>query len=66
MSLAPGPSPGPIGGRLRRGSIFAEMNEGSTPHSTPGLAIRSILQGFTSSGHRDSSLYRLTNLPKGD
>ena len=51
-------TPGPLGGRLRQGSIFAEMNEGSTPHSTPGLAIRSILQGFNLDGHRDSSLYR--------
>ena len=45
-------------GRLRRGSIFAGMKQGSTPHDTPGLAIRSIMQGFTPGGHRDSSLYR--------
>ena len=51
-------TPAPLGGRLRRGSIFAEMNEGSTPHSTPGLAIRSTVRGFTPGGHRDSSLYR--------
>ncbi len=45
-------------GRLRRGSIFPAMNEGSTLHDTPGLAIPSIMQGFTADGHRDSSLYR--------
>ena len=45
-------------GRLPRASIFANMNGGSTLHSTPGLAIRSTMQGFTLDGHRDSSLYR--------
>ena len=46
-------------GRLRRGSIFAGMKgEGSTLHDTPGLAIPSIMQGFTPGGHRDSSLHR--------
>ena len=55
MSLAPDPTCG----RLRRGSIFASMKrQGSTLQNTPGLAIRSIRQGFTSGGHRDSSLYR--------
>ena len=59
-------APGPGGGRLRRGSIWTKMKAGSPLQDTPGLAIRSILQGLTSGGHRDSSLYRLTNLPKGD
>ncbi len=45
-------------GRLRRGSIFASMNDGSTPHDIPGLAILSVMRGFTLDGHRDSSLYR--------
>ena len=46
-------------GRLPRASIFVEMKlQGSTLHSTPGLAIPSTVQGFTPNGHRDSSLYR--------
>ena len=51
-------------GRLRRGSIWASMNGGSTLHDTPGLAIRSIVQGFTPDGHRDSSLYRGLSLAR--
>ncbi len=47
------------GGRLRRGSISPGMKgQGSAPHNTPGLAIPSVMQGFTPGGHRDSSLYR--------
>ena len=49
-------------GRLPRASIWTSMNEGSTLHSTPGLAIRSTVQGFTPDGHRDSSLYRAGSL----
>jgi hypothetical protein len=49
-------------GRLRRGSISARVNGGSTPHDTPGLAIPSITRGFTPGGHRDSSLYRTDRL----
>ena len=49
-------------GRLRRGSISARVNGGSTPHDTPGLAIPSITRGFTPGGHRDSSLYRGTKV----
>lgn len=50
---------GTSGGRLRRGSIFAELKaEDSTLHDAPGLAIPSVMQGFTPGGHRDSSLYR--------
>ena len=52
------------GGRLRRGSIFAGMKVGSTLHDSPGLAIRSTMQGFTPGGHRDSSLYRATNVAR--
>lgn len=53
------------GGRLRRGSIFPGMKgQGSTLHDTPGLAIPSIMQGFTPGGHRDSSLYRLINVAR--
>ena len=59
MSVALGIS----GGRLPRGSIWTSMNGGSTLHDTPGLAIRSIMQGFTPDGHRDSSLYRVARLP---
>ena len=57
-------SGGPVAacGRLRRGSIFAKMKGSSAPHSNPGLAIRSTVQGFTSGGHRDSSLYRHANM----
>ena len=51
------------GGRLRRGSIWASMNGGSTPHDTPGLVIRRVMRGFTPDGHRDSSLYRQARLP---
>ena len=51
--------PSPTDRRLPRASIFVEMKSaGSTPHGTPGLAIRSTVQGFTPNGHRDSSLYR--------
>lgn len=49
-------------GRLRRGSIFAGMKLGSTPHDPLGLAIRLFMQGFTPGGHRDSSLYRGTKV----
>jgi hypothetical protein len=51
------PVPGDYG-RLRRGSIWTKLNEGSTPHDTPGLAIPSIMRGFNLGGQRDSSLYR--------
>ena len=54
------------GGRLRRGSIFAGMNAGSTLHDTPGLAIRSTMQGFTPGGHRDSSLCRGARIAEHD
>ena len=54
MSLAPDP----ICGRLRRGSIWTKLKPGPTLQDTPGLAIRSILQGVNLDGHRDSSLYR--------
>ena len=51
-------APGPGGGRLRRGSIFAKLKPGSTLRDTPGLAILSVPQGFNLDDHRDSSLYR--------
>ena len=52
-------------GRLPRASIFVEMKpQGSTLHSAPGLAIPSTVQGFTPSGHRDSSLYRSARLSR--
>jgi hypothetical protein len=51
------------GGRLPRGSILAEMKSSSTPHGIPGLAIRLSTRGFTSGGHRDSSLYRNARIP---
>ena len=52
-------------GRLPRASIFVEMKpQGSTLHSTPGLAIPSTAQGFTPNGHRDSSLYRPVRMPR--
>ena len=51
-------------GRLPRASICASMNGGSTLHDNPGLAIRSIMQGFTLGGHRDSSLYRPVRMPR--
>ena len=50
--------------RLPRASIWTSMNAGSTLHSTPGLAIRSTVQGFTPDGHRDSSLYRSDSLAR--
>ena len=59
-----GGAPGTGRGRLRRGSILTSMNGGSTLHDTPGLAIRSIMQGFTPDGHRDSSLYRGLSLAR--
>lgn len=56
---------GEEGGRLRRGSIFPGMKgKGSTLHDTPGLAIPSIMQGFTPGGHRDSYLYRPTKVAR--
>ena len=51
-------------GRLPRASILASMKGGSTPYDTPGLAIPSIIRGFTPDGHRDSSLYRGPSLPQ--
>ena len=53
------------GGRLPRGSIFAEMKrKGSALHDTPGLAVPLIMQGFTPDGHRDSSLCRKIRMPR--
>ena len=40
------------------GEYFCLYEWGSALHDTPGLAIHSIMQGFTQDGHRDSSLYR--------
>jgi len=46
-------------GRLPRRSIWTRMKgKDCTPHDTPGLAIPSVMQGFTPGDHRDSSLYR--------
>ena len=57
--------PADTAGRLPRASIFVEMKpQGSTLHSTPGLAIPSTVQGFTPNGHRDSSLYRSSTLSR--
>jgi hypothetical protein len=56
-------APSSGGGRLRRGSICAKMKDQGPPHPEAPFWLSGMSEwGFTSGGHRLSSLYRVDSL----